>query len=114
MCAVCALLEFILRAFTGIITFRYGVVYCQDKIHWMLLLQCGCYEQYLFHCRPTHYRYFSLQASEQLGLGDSVRLDVENKICDEHGPCMDSFAVPQKMAYDIMNKVYNPLHTLLS
>lgn len=58
-----------------------------------------------FTAIPTHYRYFSLQASEQLGLGDSVRLDVENKICDEHGPRMDSFAVPQKKAYDIMNKV---------
>lgn len=65
----------------------------------------GVLLQYLFHHCSTHYRYFSLQASEQLGLGDSVRLDVENKICDEHGPRMDSFAVPQKKAYEIMNKV---------
>lgn len=50
-------------------------------------------------------RYFSLQAPQHLGMGDSVRLDVENKICDEHGPRVDSFAAPQQIAYDIMNEV---------
>lgn len=34
-----------------------------------------------------------------------MRFDVENKICDEHGPRVDSFAMPQQIAYDIMNEV---------
>ena len=38
-------------------------------------------------------------------MGDTVRLDVENRICDEHGPRVDSFAIPQQLAYDIMNEV---------
>ena len=106
MCAVHAWLEFILK---GIHWDNNIQIWCclssRQNILDVVTAVWVCFMQYLFHCCPTHYRYFSLQASEQLGLGDSVRLDVENKICDEHGPCMDSFAVPQKMAYEIMNKV---------
>ena len=38
-------------------------------------------------------------------MGYSVRLDVENRICDEKGPRVDSFAMPQQIAFDTMNKV---------
>ncbi len=50
-------------------------------------------------------RYFSLQASEPLDMEDTVRLDIENKICDENGPRADSFTVAQQSAYNIMNQV---------
>jgi len=36
---------------------------------------------------------------------DSVRLDVENRICDEHGPRADSFLRPQLVAFHTMNEV---------
>ena len=59
-------------------------------------------------------RYFSLQASEPLGMADDVRLEVENRICDEQGPRVDSYSVPQQIAYDIMNQVECPhIHVVL-
>lgn len=36
---------------------------------------------------------------------DSVRLDVENRICDEHGPRPDSYLRPQLVAFHTMNEV---------
>lgn len=50
-------------------------------------------------------RYFSLQASEPLQMEDSVRLDVENRICDEQGPRADSYLRPQLVAFHTMNEV---------
>lgn len=59
----------------------------------------------VYYCCVT-YRYFSLQATSPLYFGDSVRLDIENKICDESGPRVDSYGTAQKLAYDKMNEVY--------
>ena len=50
-------------------------------------------------------RHFSLQATDPLDLGDAVRLKVENKICHQDGPRVDSFAVPQQQVYDLLRKV---------
>lgn len=50
-------------------------------------------------------RYFSLQAAEPLNMEDSVRIDVENRICDEHGPRADSYLRPQLVAFHTMNEV---------
>lgn len=36
---------------------------------------------------------------------DSVRIDVENRICDEQGPRADSFLRPQLVAFHTMNEV---------
>ena len=52
-----------------------------------------------------HARYLSLQATQSLNMEDSVRLDVENRICDEHGPRADSFLRPQLVAFHTMNEV---------
>ena len=49
-------------------------------------------------------RYFSLQASEPLGMGDGVRVEVESRICDDRGPRADSYLPPQLIAYDIMTE----------
>lgn len=38
-------------------------------------------------------------------MGDVVRADVENKICDQLGPKADSFRLPQQIAYDKMDEV---------
>ena len=38
-------------------------------------------------------------------MGDVVRADVENKICDQQGPRIDSFRLPQQIAYDKMDEV---------
>ena len=51
------------------------------------------------------HRYFSLQASCPLYFGDTTRVDIENKICDESGPRVDSYDMAQKQAYDRMNEV---------
>ena len=32
-------------------------------------------------------------------------MDIENKICDEHGPRVDSYDTAQMQAYDRMNEV---------
>lgn len=53
-------------------------------------------------------RYFSLLATEPLKMGDVVRADVENKICDQQGPQADSFTLPQQIAYDKMDESYFP------
>ena len=57
------------------------------------------------------HRYFSLQASCPLYFDDTTRVDIENKICDESGPRVDSYDTAQKQAYDRMNEV--SLHHLL-
>lgn len=36
---------------------------------------------------------------------DSVRVDVENRICDEQGPRADSYLRPQLVAFHTMNEV---------
>lgn len=59
----------------------------------------------MFACMYTLVRYFSLQATEPLSMGDSVRMDIENKICDVRGPRPDSYDTAQKVAFDTMNKV---------
>lgn len=46
-----------------------------------------------------------MQASSPLHFGDTTRMDIENKICDEHGPRVDSYDTAQKQAYDRMNEV---------
>lgn len=47
-------------------------------------------------------RYFSLQATEPLGMGDKVRVEIELGICDERGPRPDSFVAAQEIAYHRM------------
>lgn len=51
------------------------------------------------------HRYFSLQASSPLHFGDTTRMDIENKICDENGPRADSYDTAQKQAFDRMSEV---------
>ena len=56
-------------------------------------------------CLVASCRYFSLQATEPLNMEDSVRMDVENRICSEYGPRADSFLRPQLVAFHTMNEV---------
>ena len=53
----------------------------------------------LFFCR-----YFSLQATQPLGMGDGVRIEIETRICNERGPRQDSYLPAQLIAYDTMNE----------
>lgn len=49
-------------------------------------------------------RYFSLQATEPLGMSNQVRVEIEVRICNENGPEPDSFLPAQLIAYDTMNE----------
>lgn len=50
-------------------------------------------------------RYFSLQATNPLGFGDSVRMEIESNICREGGPLPDCFTTPLRQAWTTMEKV---------
>uniref|UniRef100_A0A3B3YR53 RGS domain-containing protein n=1 Tax=Poecilia mexicana TaxID=48701 RepID=A0A3B3YR53_9TELE len=54
------------------------------------------------------YDYFSLQATNPLGFGDSVRMEIESNICREGGPLPDCFTTPLRQAWTTMEKVYLP------
>uniref|UniRef100_UPI0037E7697A A-kinase anchor protein 10, mitochondrial isoform X1 n=1 Tax=Semicossyphus pulcher TaxID=241346 RepID=UPI0037E7697A len=51
-------------------------------------------------------KYFSLQATNPLGFGDSVRMEIESNICREGGPLPDCFTTPLRQAWTTMEKVY--------
>uniref|UniRef100_A0A672P945 A-kinase anchoring protein 10 n=1 Tax=Sinocyclocheilus grahami TaxID=75366 RepID=A0A672P945_SINGR len=53
-------------------------------------------------------KYFSLQATNPLGFGDSVRMEIESNICREGGPLPDCFNTPIRQAWTTMEKVYMP------
>ncbi|KAI5089414.1 A-kinase anchor protein 10, mitochondrial isoform X1 [Silurus meridionalis] len=53
-------------------------------------------------------KYFSLQATNPLGFGDSVRMEIESNICREGGPLPDCFTIPLRQAWTTMEKVYLP------
>lgn len=50
-------------------------------------------------------RYFSLQATNPLGFGDTVRMEIESNICREGGPLPDCFTTPLRQAWTTMEKV---------
>ena len=45
---------------------------------------------------------------------DSVRLDVENRICDEQGPRPDSYLRPQLVAFHTMKEVTIDMYCCLA
>ncbi|XP_068600699.1 A-kinase anchor protein 10, mitochondrial [Brachionichthys hirsutus] len=53
-------------------------------------------------------KYFSLQATNPLGFGDSVRMEIESNICREGGPLPNCFTTPLRQAWTTMEKVYMP------
>ncbi|XP_028322886.1 A-kinase anchor protein 10, mitochondrial-like [Gouania willdenowi] len=53
-------------------------------------------------------KYFSLQATNPLGFGDSVRMEIESNICREGGPLPVCFTTPLRQAWTTMEKVYMP------
>ncbi|XP_077597493.1 A-kinase anchor protein 10, mitochondrial [Stigmatopora nigra] len=53
-------------------------------------------------------KYFSLQATNPLGFGDSVRMEIESNICREGGPLPECFNTPLRQAWTTMEKVYMP------
>ncbi|MEQ2165407.1 hypothetical protein GOODEAATRI_016528 [Goodea atripinnis] len=53
-------------------------------------------------------KYFSLQATNPLGFGDSVRMEIESNICREGGPLPDCFTTPLRQAWTTMEMVYLP------
>ncbi|XP_056314627.1 A-kinase anchor protein 10, mitochondrial isoform X2 [Danio aesculapii] len=53
-------------------------------------------------------KYFSLQATNPLGFGDSVRMEIESNICREGGPLPNCFNTPLRQAWTTMEKVYMP------
>ncbi|KAM9440896.1 A-kinase anchor protein 10, mitochondrial isoform 3-T3 [Clarias gariepinus] len=53
-------------------------------------------------------KYFSLQATNPLGFGDSVRMEIESNICREGGPLPDCFTTPLRQAWTTMERVYLP------
>lgn len=60
-------------------------------------------------------KYISLEASNPIGLEESIRRQVEINICSEDGRiCPDSFQPAQMFAYDIMERMYFPAFLLSS
>lgn len=59
----------------------------------------------LSHAQCLLCRYFSLQATNPLGFGDSVRMEIESNICREGGPLPDCFTTPLRQAWTTMEKV---------
>lgn len=57
------------------------------------------------HLKSFLFRYFSLQATNPLGFGDSVRMEIESNICREGGPLPDCFTTPLQQAWTTMEKV---------
>ncbi|CAL8364153.1 unnamed protein product [Lota lota] len=53
-------------------------------------------------------KYFSLQATNPLGFGDSVRMEIESNICREGGPLPDCFTTPLRQAWTTMETVFMP------
>uniref|UniRef100_A0A3Q0SAF5 A-kinase anchoring protein 10 n=1 Tax=Amphilophus citrinellus TaxID=61819 RepID=A0A3Q0SAF5_AMPCI len=49
-------------------------------------------------------KYFSLQATNPLGFGDTVRMEIESNICREGGPLPDCFTTPLRQAWTTMEK----------
>uniref|UniRef100_A0A8D3CGT8 A kinase (PRKA) anchor protein 10 n=1 Tax=Scophthalmus maximus TaxID=52904 RepID=A0A8D3CGT8_SCOMX len=65
-------------------------------------------ESALFYFSEFLVKYFSLQATNPLGFGDSVRMEIESNICREGGPLPDCFTTPLRQAWTTMEKVYMP------
>lgn len=53
-------------------------------------------------------RYFSLQATEPLGMEDEIRVEIEIGICEECGPSPDCFTTAQHIAYHKMTEASSP------
>ncbi|XP_037126439.1 A-kinase anchor protein 10, mitochondrial [Syngnathus acus] len=53
-------------------------------------------------------KYFSLQATNPLGFGDTVRMEIESNICREGGPLPECFTTPLRQAWTTMERVYMP------
>ncbi|XP_023930046.1 A-kinase anchor protein 10, mitochondrial-like [Lingula anatina] len=53
-------------------------------------------------------KYFSLQATCQVGFDDKVRFEVESNICREGGPLPDCFAWPKGIVFLSLEKNYFP------
>lgn len=69
-----------------------------------------CNKIYIYFCTLLLFlsRYFSLQATNPLGFGDSVRMMIESNICREGGPLPDCFTTPLRQAWTTMEKVRFP------
>lgn len=51
-------------------------------------------------------RYFSLQATNPLHLGDDIRIKVEESICREEGPLPNCFEYPRKLIIKLLEIHY--------
>eukprot|EP01135_Chromosphaera_perkinsii_P003767 Nk52_evm13s255 gene=Nk52_evmTU13s255 len=51
-------------------------------------------------------QYISLQAQPQVKLPGTMRMDIENRICEEKGPARDCFAEAAQVVYDGLDKMY--------
>ena len=58
-----------------------------------------------FNC----FRYFSLQATQPLGLSDLIRSTIEENICVTDGPGPDCFEYPLHVLFATVEKVINDL-----
>ncbi|CAB4038255.1 A-kinase anchor 10, mitochondrial, partial [Paramuricea clavata] len=54
-------------------------------------------------------KYFSMQASNSLGVSDETRIRIENKICREGGPLPDCFEEPMENVLTLLEEVYFPI-----
>ena len=50
-------------------------------------------------------RYFSMQASNSLGVSDETRIRIENKICREGGPLPECFEEPMENVLTLLEEV---------
>lgn len=53
-----------------------------------------------------HCRYFSMQASAPLGVGDITRIEIENSICREGGPLPECFTYPMEHVLCLLEEVH--------
>ncbi|XP_046841261.1 A-kinase anchor protein 10, mitochondrial-like [Xenia sp. Carnegie-2017] len=54
-------------------------------------------------------KYFSMQASNSLGVGDETRIRIENKICRDGGPLPECFEEPMENVLTLLEEVYFPI-----
>lgn len=57
-------------------------------------------------CIVNVFRYFSLQATNPLNVGDDIRIKVEESICREEGPLANCFEHPRRLILKILEINY--------
>ncbi|XP_028400711.1 A-kinase anchor protein 10, mitochondrial-like [Dendronephthya gigantea] len=63
-------------------------------------------DQALSDAMVLYDKYFSMQATNSLGVSDETRIRIENKICREGGPLPECFEEPMENVLTLLEEVY--------